>query len=100
MKRGLLHVLARSAELLERHAEELRAAHTIGSRWPKEDEHAHRDFKELRAMAKALRKARKYHSPNPLGGPATMFDAIADRMRAGDSMERCMADHGLKFKKG
>ena len=55
MKRGFLHVLARSAELLERHAEELRAAHTIGSRWPKEDEHgAHRDFKELRAMAKAL----------------------------------------------
>jgi hypothetical protein len=52
-----------------------------------------------RAMAKGLRKAHKYHKPNPLCGPAKMFDAIADRMRAGDSVKECMADYGLKFKR-
>lgn len=57
------------------------------------------DFNELCAMAKGLRKAHKYHKPNPLGGPAKMFDAIADRMRAGDSVKECMADYGLKFKR-
>lgn len=50
-------------------------------------------------MAKGLRKAHKYHKPNPIGGPAKMFDAIADRIRAGDSMNACMADYGLKFKR-
>ena len=100
MSTGLLHLLQRSAELLELHAEELRAAHTIGGRWPKEDEYgARRDFNEMRDLAKRLRKAHKYHKPNPLGGPAKMFDAIADRMRAGDSMKECMADYGLKFKR-
>ena len=99
-ERGLLYLLERSAELLELHAEELRAAHTIRGRWPKEDEHgARRDFDEMCDMAKGLRKAHKYHKPNPLGGPAKMFDSIADRMRAGDSMKECMADYGLKFKR-
>lgn len=99
-KHGLLYLLDRSAELLERRAEEIKIAHTIGGRWCPHDEHgARRDYKELCAMAKGLRKAHKYHKPNPLGGPAKMFDAIADRMRAGDSMKECMADYGLKFKR-
>ncbi len=99
-KHGLLYLLERSAELLERSAEEIKTAHTICGRWCRHDEHgAHRDYKELREMAKGLRKAHKYHKPNPLGGPAKMFDAIADRIRAGDKMESAMADHGLKFKR-
>lgn len=99
-KHGLLYLLERSAELLERSADEIKIAHTIGGRWCHHDEHgAHRDYKELREMAKGLRKAHKYHKPNPLGGPAKMFDAIADRIRAGDKMEIAMADHGLKFKR-
>ncbi len=97
---GLLYMLERSAELLERSAEEIRIAHTVGGRWPRNDEHgAKQDFTELRDMAKGLRAAAKYHRPNPLGGPAKMFDAIADRIRAGDSMKSCIADYGLKFKR-
>ena len=97
---GLLHLLERSAELLERSAEEIRIAHTVGGRWLRPDEYgAKRDFQELRDMAKGLRKAHKYHKPNCLGGPAKMFDAIADRIRAGDSMKSCIADYGLKFKR-
>lgn len=99
-KQGLLYLLERSAELLERIAEEIWISHTIAGRWPKDDKHgARRDYKELCAMAKGLRKAHKYHKPNPLGGPSSMFDAIADRMRAGDSVKECMADYGLKFKR-
>lgn len=57
-KHGLMHLLERSAELLERSAEEIKIAHTIGGRWCRHDEHgAHRDHKELREMAKGLRKA-------------------------------------------
>lgn len=97
-KQGLLHLLERSAELLDRTAEELRISHTCADgHW--QDREAKRDFDELRAMAKGLRKAHKYHKPNCLGGPAKMFDAIADRIRAGDSMKSAMADHGLKFKR-
>lgn len=99
-KHGLLYLLERSAELLERSAEEIRIAHTIGGRWTRDDEHgAKRDFKELRDMAKGLRKAHKYHKPNCLGGPAKMFDAIADRIRAGEKMKAVMADYELKFKR-
>ena len=99
-KHGLLHLLERSAELLERAADEVKISHTVGGRWPRPDEHgAKRDFDELRKMAKGFRKAHKYHKPNPMGGPAKMFDAIADRMRAGDSMKECMADYGLRFKR-
>lgn len=97
---GLLYLLKRSAELLDRSAEEIRVAHTVGGRWPRNDEHgAKRDHQELRDMAKGLRKAHKYHKPNCLGGPAKMFDAIADQIRAGESMKSCMADYGLKFKR-
>ena len=51
----LLHLLERSAELLERSAEQIRIAHTVGGRWPRNDEHgAKRDFQELRDMAKGF----------------------------------------------
>ena len=97
---GLLHLLERSAELLERSAKEIRIAHTVGCRWPRNDEYgAKLDHQELRDIAKGLRKAHKYHKPNCLGGPAKMFDAIADRIRAGEKMKAVMADYDLKFKR-
>lgn len=41
----------------------------------------------------------KILSRHMIGGPAKMFDAIADRIRAGDSMKSCMADYEMKFKR-
>lgn len=93
--RGFLYLLERSAELLERAAEEIRISYTISDRWPQDDDGSKSDFDELREMANGLRKAHKYHKPNCLGGPANMFDAIADRMRAGETMKKCMDDYGL-----
>ena len=102
---GFLYLLERSAELLERAAEEIKISHTVGGRWPRNewprsDEFgAKRDFDELREIAKGLRKAHKYHKPNCLGGPAKMFDAIADRIRAGEKMKSAMSDYDLRFKR-
>lgn len=73
---GLLYLLQRSAELLEQD----------GS-----------DRDERLVMAKLLRKAYKYHNPNFLGGPAKMFDAIADRIRAGESIDEVMGDYGVRY---
>lgn len=38
-----------------------------------------------------------YAKANPLGGPATMFDAIANRLRAGEPMAEVLEDYGLRF---
>lgn len=42
-------------------------------------------------------KERAYQAGNPLGGPARLFDAIADRIRAGDEFYSVLADFGLTF---
>ena len=84
---GLLHLLERSAELLERSAEEIRISHTVGGRWPQRDENgAKRDFQELRDMAKGLRKAHKYHKPNCLRGAAISRVPLERWVRGGDEI--------------
>jgi hypothetical protein len=52
-----------------------------------------------RAIRAALtdKPAKEYAAKNPLGGPATMFDAIADRIRAGEPMDAVLDDYGLTF---
>ncbi len=45
--------------------------------------------RELDASGEAYAKA------NPLGGPATMFEAIARRLRAGENYDEVLADYGL-----
>ena len=37
----------------------------------------------------------KYEAANPLGGPARMFDAIAERIRAGEDYYSVLADYGV-----
>ena len=49
------------------------------------------------AMPKAAPQAAAYAEKNPLGGPARMFDAIADRIRAGEPMTEVLEDFNLKF---
>lgn len=41
--------------------------------------------------------ASAYEARNPLGGPATMFEAIASRLRAGEEYWSVMADYGISF---
>lgn len=43
------------------------------------------------------KQAKEYADKNPLGGPATMFYAIGDRIRAGDPMDAVLDDYGLRF---
>ena len=51
--------------------------------------------KKAMAMDKLQEPAQDYIAKNPLGGPAKVFDAIADCIRAGDSIESVMATYGL-----
>lgn len=39
----------------------------------------------------------EYERQNPLGGPATMFEVIASRVRAGEPLDEVMRDYGLMF---
>ena len=56
-------------------------------------------YDEARAAIKAAlaQPAQDYIAKNPLGGPAKVFDAIADCIRAGDSIESVMATYGLAW---
>jgi len=95
-KPGLLATLLHAAQLLASEAASLRESHTHNGRWGSEHE-ARRAHKELCDSAKALRKAAAYMQPNPLGGPAKVFDACADAIRAGEPVHAAMADYGLAW---
>ena len=45
--------------------------------------------------APTTESAKQYAASNPLGGPARMFDAIADRIRAGEEYYSVLADYGV-----
>jgi hypothetical protein len=95
---GLLATLLAAARLLELEADSVFACHTIGGRWCDNEPEVRRAYEELRATAAALRKAHGYMVPNPMGGPAVVFDACADAIRAGDSVEFAMANYGLSWR--
>jgi hypothetical protein len=101
-KLGFCELLERSAEVLEAQAVSIRESCTYKGRWDggQIGRNARAECTELRNLAKQLRKSAKYHKPNPLGGPAVIFDACANAIRAGDSIKDAMDDYGLKFKKG
>ncbi len=44
---------------------------------------------------KRIEKALSYAERNPLGGPAVIFDAMADRVRAGENFYDVLRDHGF-----
>lgn len=44
--------------------------------------------------------AAKYATTNPLGGPATMFEVIASRLRAGEDYQAVMDDYGIRLEAG
>jgi hypothetical protein len=92
-------LLERAAFVIRTHADELRRAHTIAGRWPPGEEEVRDEFDEHAALANQLAKSAKYHRPNPLGGPAVVFDACADSIRAGDSIDSAMSAYGLAWRR-
>jgi len=52
-----------------------------------------------RKVAKRLRKIAEYHKPNPLGGPARVFDFMADMIRAGEDYNFILTEYGFKVDK-
>lgn len=92
-------LLERAAFVIRTQADELRMAHTVGGRWPAGETAVREEVDELVALADRLAKSAKYHRPNPLGGPAVVFDACADSIRSGDSIDSAMADYGLEWAK-
>ena len=42
------------------------------------------------------RPAADYAAKNPLGGPASMFEVMAERIRAGEDYAAVLADYGLR----
>lgn len=50
---------------------------------------------EVETLERALQQRRAYAKANPLGGPAKMFYAIAERIEAGDDFHAVLADYGV-----
>ncbi len=48
------------------------------------------------AELEELRRGAEYRKANPLGGPGKVFDAMADRIRAGDDYYEVLADYGFQ----
>lgn len=94
---SVFETLTRAATLLEQDATSLRAYHTVRGRWLDDEAETRAVYDEQRQVAKALRSLAKYHKENPLGGPAKVFDAVADAIRAGDSVGSAMRAFDLKW---
>lgn len=96
---SLLDTIERAALLLDGEAQALKECHTLRGKWTRDEtsEVAKAAFDDMTATAKALRAAHKYMRSNPLGGPAKVFDACADAIRAGDPIEQAMANFGLAW---
>ena len=48
------------------------------------------------ALRRELFRAARYSRSNPLGGPAKVFDAMADRIRAGENYWTVIRDNGFR----
>ena len=51
----------------------------------------------IRALITTTPAAQDYARANPFGGPAAVFDAAAERIRAGEPLEEVMRDYGLSW---
>ncbi len=50
---------------------------------------------ENACLRSALAGYQEYADGNPLGGPASIFDAIAERIRAGEDYDAVLHDYGI-----
>lgn len=92
---GTAEVAQRAAEILEREARVIHSSN-VSPKGAWDNAGVKAEHAEMVDIAKRLRKIVKYHKPNPLGGPAVVFEMIADRLRAGHDYSETIADYGLK----
>ena len=92
--------LVRAAQILEETARAIKLSNSVGNlHWVgppelvKNDRAAH---DEMMRIATVLRKHAGYLKPNPLGGPAKVFDTIANRIRAGEDRHAVLDDYGFR----
>lgn len=73
--------------------------HLIVTRWRFKDDDtlAHLwSCEECKLRFEPINAAKqRYESANPLGGPARMFEAIAERIRSGEDYYAVLADYGV-----
>ena len=50
---------------------------------------------EEQRIQRAYASPEEYAAANPLGGPARIFDAMAERVRAGEDFYAVLADYGF-----
>ncbi|TAK45226.1 MAG: hypothetical protein EPO27_10420 [Betaproteobacteria bacterium] len=92
---GFVELLLRAAAHVHVNAECLRRSSTCRGKWfDREDLDL---YNEEIALEKHLRRAAAYWKPNPLGGPAKLFETVADYIRAGDPIEDVLRDYGLQY---
>lgn len=102
-KPGLVELLESAAAIIEREAAIIKQSHvTASGRWSATspfvaDARACHD--DMLRVGNGLRLARAYQTANVFGGPAARFDAIADLIRAGDSVDLAMRVFGVAWVK-
>ncbi len=74
---------------------EARSGHPERVRFGTAKEHS--EWQQWKSSNRLLGAKAEYERQNPLGGPATMFEVIASRIRAGEPLDEVMRDYGLMF---
>lgn len=99
---SLVDTLQSAAELLELEAAALFECNTYRGAWTQPDHGAKAEHDTMVEVIRQLRRAAEYARPNPLGGPAVVFEACANAIRAGDDIDQAMVNYGLAWarKKG
>ena len=73
--------------------------HLIVTRWRFKDDNTLADLwscEECKLRFEPINADKhRYEAANPLGGPARMFDAIAERIRSGEEYHSVLADYGV-----
>lgn len=95
----LSETIATAARMLLHEADLLRRCHTLRGQWGDDDQQARADYDEMIQTARQLIKAHRYMRESPLGGPAKVFDACADAIRAGEKIDNAMAEFGLAWQR-
>lgn len=94
----LTELLVDAADAIEHNALVLRQTNTIRGRYHRDalGRAAKAQYQIDMQLVRHLRRAERYWARNPLGGPAKVFDAMADCLRAGEPYQDVLRDYGFR----